>query len=141
MYILTNCINILNYIVILFIERKKKRLNIWSKDLVYEKTFWLLSHTPGYSVKSCPGQCHKVLVFCLMKQSIWTILHIFFEPTNNFIKFVIWKFIWIWKFSMRSYLNQEIVFLFLSIMLIKVSLDNLSQVDLAINIKKIALKN
>ena len=38
-----------------FIEWKKKHSNIWSKELVYEKTFWLSSHTPGYSLKSCPG--------------------------------------------------------------------------------------
>ena len=40
----------------MFFERKNKRSNIWSKDLVYEKTFQLSSHTPGYSLKSCPGQ-------------------------------------------------------------------------------------
>ena len=43
-------------IYICLLNEEKKRLNIWSKDLVYEKTFRLSSHTPGYSLKSCPGQ-------------------------------------------------------------------------------------
>ena len=53
-------IYLLNYIILLFIEGKKKRSNIWSKDLVYEKTFRLSSHTPGYSLKSCPGHVKEL---------------------------------------------------------------------------------
>ena len=45
----------------MFIERKELS-NIWSYDLVYEKTFRLSSHTPGYSLKSCPGHDHDMVV-------------------------------------------------------------------------------
>ena len=45
-------------------KEKKKRSNVWSKDLVHEKTFRLSGHTPGYSLKSCPGQAlFEIILF------------------------------------------------------------------------------
>ena len=38
----------------------KPTKRIWFKDLVYEKTFRLSSHTPGYSLMSCPG---RIIIF------------------------------------------------------------------------------
>ena len=37
-------------------KKQKKGFQKFGPSLVYEKTFWLSSHTPRYSLMSCPGQ-------------------------------------------------------------------------------------
>ena len=51
------------FILSMFIERKKRAQIFCPRTWCTKKTFRLSSHTPGYSLKSCPGQL-------LMKQSV-----------------------------------------------------------------------
>ena len=46
-----------------YLLKEKKSSKAWSKDLMYEKIFRFLSHTPGDSFMSCQGI--KFILACM----------------------------------------------------------------------------
>ena len=70
-----------------FVEKKKKNAQkIWSKDLVYEKTFQLSNHTPGYSLMSCPGQVFLLFIQILrLKRTLFNLFVILLTSLQRLI--------------------------------------------------------